>query len=328
MTNIRSFSSAPHFTIKAVQNRTGIKPVTLRAWERRYDLLDPARLKNGYRLYSERDVQLLLWVKNRLDSGISISQVVQQFNEMRENDEWPDSVQIAEPELPRLKPPMPARDYAEMLLGTMISHNEERAQQLIDETRKYFDLKTIFEEILQPSIALLEHAWFRGDIPMATLHVATLYIRSKLINLMMNMPVVREGPLTLIGCGPEETKELDILMLAVLLRQAGFVVEYLGPDLPIEDLLDYSLISKPKFIALYVGEEATAYLMRDFAPKLAKLPSRPRLLYMGKFLDENEARREQLGGTYLGKTLAEGLETMRQIVSLGVASKLATKPRV
>ncbi len=323
MTNISSFSSAPHFTIKAVQSRTGIKPVTLRAWERRYELLEPARLKNGYRLYSERDVQLLLWVKNRLDSGMSISQVVQQFNEMRELDEWPDSVQTVEPELPRLKAPMPARDYAEMLLGTMISHNEERAQQLIDETRKYFDLQTIFEEIVQPSVALLEHAWYRGDIPLATLHVASLYIRSKLINLMMNMPVVREGALTLIGCGPEETKELDILMLAVLLRQAGFAVEYLGPDLPVDDILDYSLISKPKFICLYVGEEATAYLMRDFAPQLAKLPSKPRLLYMGKFVEENLERREQLGGTWLGKSLDDALETMRQVVSLGVASKLA-----
>lgn len=327
MTNIGSFSSAPHFTIKAMQSRTGIKPVTLRAWERRYGLLEPARLKNGYRLYSERDVQLLLWVKNRLDLGMSISQVVEQFNEMRATDEWPDSVQTVEPELPRLRAPMPARDYAEMLLGTMISHNEARAQQLIDETRKYFDLQTIFEDIVQPSVALLEHAWYRGDIPLATMHVASLYIRSKLINLMMNLPATREGALTLIGCGPEETRELDILMLAVLLRQASFSVEYLGPDLPVEDILDYSLISKPKFICLYVSEESTAYLMRDFASKLTKIPSRPRLLYMGKFVSENKERREQLGGIWLGKSLAEALETMRQVVSVGVSSKLAAKPK-
>lgn len=63
MTSIRDFPTAPLYTIKVVQNRTGIKPVTLRAWERRYELLEPTRLKNGYRLYSERDVQLLLWVK-------------------------------------------------------------------------------------------------------------------------------------------------------------------------------------------------------------------------------------------------------------------------
>ena len=150
---------------------------------------------------------------------------------------------------------------------------------------------------------------------------ATQHIKSKLLNLMTSLPVVREGALTLLGSGPGETKELDVLMLAVLMRQAGFFVEYLGQDLPVEDILDYSLISKPKFICLYIGEEATAYLMRDFASQLAKLSSKPRLLYFGKYLDDNPAIQEKLGGTYLGKTLNEGLETIRKLVSLGVVQK-------
>ena len=314
MTSISDFSSTPHFTIKAVQSRTGIKPVTLRAWERRYELLEPARLKNGYRLYSERDVQLLLWVKNRLDSGMSISQVVQQFNDLREKELWPESVQKKEPEKPKLKPPMPARDYAELMLSSMISHNETRTHQILDECRKYFDLITIFEQIVQPSVHLLEYAWYRGDIPLATLRVSVQHIKSKLLSIMSGLPIVREGALVLLGSGPEDNKELNMLMLAVLLRQAGFFVEYLGPDLPIEDLMDYSLLVKPKHIALYVTEEATAYLMRDFAVKLSELPSKPRLLYMGKHLDDYPEKRESLGGTYLGKTLKEALETMRSLV--------------
>ncbi|NLZ26605.1 MAG: MerR family transcriptional regulator [Chloroflexi bacterium] len=321
MSSISNYSTAPHFTIKAVQARTGIKPVTLRAWERRYELLEPTRLKNGYRLYSEQDVQLLLWVKSRLDSGMSISQVVKQFNDIRENGAWPESVQKVEPELPRLKPPMPARDYAEIMLSALIAHNETRLLAVVDEMRKYFDLITIFEEIVQPSVALLEHAWYQGGIPMATVHVSTQHIKSKLLNLMTSLPVVREGALTLLGSGPGETKELDVLMLAVLMRQAGFFVEYLGQDLPIEDILDYSHISKPKFICLYVGEEATAYLMRDFASQLAKLSTKPRLLYFGRYLDDKPAVQEKLGGTYLGKTLTEGLETIRKLVSLGVVQK-------
>ena len=71
MTSIGSYSSEPFYTIKAVQTRSGIKPVTLRAWERRYDLLQPARMPNGYRLYSERDIQLLLWVQRKLNSGVT-----------------------------------------------------------------------------------------------------------------------------------------------------------------------------------------------------------------------------------------------------------------
>ena len=91
MTTIDNFPTEPSYTIKAVQNRTGIKPVTLRAWERRYDLLQPTRMSNGYRLYSEYDVQLLLWVQRRLDSGASISQVVHQFKQEVEKGSYPES---------------------------------------------------------------------------------------------------------------------------------------------------------------------------------------------------------------------------------------------
>ena len=51
------------YNIKSVSQRTGVRAVTLRAWERRYQILDPQRWqKNGYRLYSERDIALLYWL--------------------------------------------------------------------------------------------------------------------------------------------------------------------------------------------------------------------------------------------------------------------------
>ena len=117
MTSIGTYSDEPFYTIKVVQARTGIKPVTLRAWERRYDLLTPMRMPNGYRLYSERDIQLLLWVQRKLDSGKSISEVAEEFKQMRARGEWPETIQTAATQAPKPKPPRPARDYAEMLFG-------------------------------------------------------------------------------------------------------------------------------------------------------------------------------------------------------------------
>ena len=70
MTSIGTYSQEPIYTIKAVSKRTGIKTVTLRAWERRYDLLNPSRLDNGYRLYTEQDIQVLLWTQERLAAGV------------------------------------------------------------------------------------------------------------------------------------------------------------------------------------------------------------------------------------------------------------------
>jgi len=317
MTTIDSFPTEPTFTIKAVQNRTGIKPVTLRAWERRYDLLQPTRMPNGYRLYSERDVQLLQWVQRRLDSGVSISQVVLQFKQEREKGNWPESVQTIVTETPRRKPPRPARDFAEILFGALIAHNEDRANAILDECQTYFSLLTIFEEIITPSLELLNEAWYRGEILIATEHLALGYLNSKLQEVMHNLPVVKEGALILVGCGPEEMRELNALMLTILLRQAGLFVEYLGPDLPVEDLLDYSTYAKPKLICLIVNQEPTAYLLRGFAEKLANLRGKPKLAYRGRYLDENPEARKELGGIYLGPSLSEAVAKVKHILTFG-----------
>ena len=63
MTTLVDFSEEPKYTIKAVCGQTGIRAVTLRAWERRHELLNPHRSENRYRLYSERDVAILRWIK-------------------------------------------------------------------------------------------------------------------------------------------------------------------------------------------------------------------------------------------------------------------------
>ena len=92
MTSIAEISDEPKFTIKAVCDQTGILPVTLRAWERRHAVLKPHRSENRYRLYSEQDVALLLWLKNRLDSGITISVAANELHSMLDNNIWPEAV--------------------------------------------------------------------------------------------------------------------------------------------------------------------------------------------------------------------------------------------
>src|SRR5450432_103858 len=80
--DLELFSDTPVFNTKAVVQQTGIAAPTLRAWERRYDLLSPERGNNDYRLYSERDLAVIRWLKARIDSGISISQAISLFHHM------------------------------------------------------------------------------------------------------------------------------------------------------------------------------------------------------------------------------------------------------
>lgn len=314
MTPIGTYPINPIYTIKAVSSRTGIKTVTLRAWERRYDLLSPTRLENGYRLYSERDVQVLLWVQDKQASGEAISQVVNQFRQMRQNDLWPDAVTRQVIEKPREIAPRPARDYAEMLYGALISHQETKASQIMDDVQKYFDIPEIFDEVLYPALVLIGEAWYRGEIRIATEHFASGFVRGRLMNILQSIPMHKEGGLILVGCGPEEAHEIASLMFAVLLRREGYYVEYLGPDLPVQDLVDYATAVKPKIICLSISSKESAMMMKGLSEALNELRGKPKLVYGGRYFNENVEARAQLGGIYLGADLTEGLQRIKELM--------------
>ena len=74
--HLSSYDNTPVFTIKTVVQETGIPPATLRAWERRYGVLSAGRSEGGYRLYSERDIAILRWLKRQVDAGVAISRAV------------------------------------------------------------------------------------------------------------------------------------------------------------------------------------------------------------------------------------------------------------
>ena len=81
---LKRYSDFPLYNTKAVVQQTGIPAPTLRAWERRYTFLLPGRADNSYRRYSERDIVVIRWLKERVDSGMSISQAIALFRHLDE----------------------------------------------------------------------------------------------------------------------------------------------------------------------------------------------------------------------------------------------------
>ena len=81
---LERYSDYPLYNTKAVVQQTGIPAPTLRAWERRYTFLLPGRADNSYRRYSERDIVVIRWLKERVDTGMSISQAIALFRHLDE----------------------------------------------------------------------------------------------------------------------------------------------------------------------------------------------------------------------------------------------------
>src|SRR5215207_1482761 len=73
---LAQYSIVPIFNTKAVVRETGVPADTFRAWERRYGVPHPQRTHGGHRLYSERDIAIIRWLRERTEEGMNISHAV------------------------------------------------------------------------------------------------------------------------------------------------------------------------------------------------------------------------------------------------------------
>ena len=80
-------SATPIFNTKAVSIETSVPPDTFRAWERRYGVPRPQRTQGGHRLYSERDITIIRWLRDRTAEGMNISHAVLLLTNALEEDE-------------------------------------------------------------------------------------------------------------------------------------------------------------------------------------------------------------------------------------------------
>lgn len=314
MVSIAEFSRDGKYTIKVVSERTGVRPVTLRAWERRYDLLDPDRLDNNYRLYSERDIQVIRWITNRLDEGLSISNAVREYNDLRQQGIWPEALPSVLPPTPSQTPAHPPAYYSDQLYDALIAHNEAAAKKVTDSVQSMYDLTTIFFEIFAPCLHRIGDAWYRGEIRIATEHFASAYIRGILMNLLQAFPIYSQAPTILIGCAPEEFHEIAPLMLSVLLRREGYQVEFLGADLPMDDLVAYAGDVSPEMIILSASFEHSARPLFRMQALLDELPAKPILGFGGRYFNENPRQLERIGGEFLGSSLDQAIQKVHDLL--------------
>ena len=75
-------NTIPHYNLGYVIRETNIHPDTLRAWERRYGLPKPQRSEGGHRLYTSRDIEIIRWLMQQQNNGLSISKAVALMKEL------------------------------------------------------------------------------------------------------------------------------------------------------------------------------------------------------------------------------------------------------
>lgn len=313
MPTISDLSDDPKYTIKKVSAQTGIRPVTLRAWERRYSILIPHRSGNRYRLYSDRDVAILRWLLTRMDAGLTISAAATELRKLRQTGGWAE-IETVEPPARAGASALPPKTSSSQLYRALIKHDERLAGELFREAQAGYDLKTLVLEIVTPCLVEIGEAWYRGEASIATEHFASTFLRGKLLALLQGYQPRRSGASILVGAASNEQHEIGSLMLALLLRSEGYSVEFLGPDLPLEDLVEYARHEKPAMIILAATTEMAALGLRPMQGMLSRLRQQPIFAYGGRAFNLHADLREKVPGVFLGEAMDIAVESVNRLL--------------
>jgi methanogenic corrinoid protein MtbC1 len=324
------YATTPLYNIKAVVQATAISPSTLRAWERRYNMCQPQRSESGYRLYSDRDIAVIRWLKTQVDAGMSISQAVAWLNTLTVEAKG-DSTRLPTPAARTLAPsPAPRTDaqthqtLAEQLLDALLRYDEMTAEQVMAVAFSLYPIEQVGERVIQPVMVEIGERWHRGELSVTREHYATNYVLQRLAAILRTLPSLHEGPELWVGCAPGELHEMGAMLLAIFLRRAGYQVRYLGQDLPIDDLLHEVQIQQPAIVLFSATSVNAATHLRHLCDALTKLDApRPVMCYGGRAFNLHPELRDNIAGVYLGATAAEAAEGVRDVLR----QQGATQPR-
>jgi DNA-binding transcriptional MerR regulator/methylmalonyl-CoA mutase cobalamin-binding subunit len=202
--------------IGELARRSGVSPELLRAWERRYGLLEPVRTDGGYRLYSEQDEARVATMRAHLANGMSAAQAAQ----LARTADVPGSA---------------AGDLAGDLWAALDGFDDAGAQAAFDRLFAAFSFETIARTAVLPYLQALGERWRDGDASVAQEHFASAVLRGRLLGLARGWDRGL-GPRALLACPPGERHDLGLVIFGLALRDRGWRVTYLGPDTPIETI--------------------------------------------------------------------------------------------
>ncbi len=214
------------YNIKAISTMLGIQPGTLRAWERRYNIIEPIRNESGHRLYSDEHVAILRWLLDKVNKGFTIGQAVGLLEKGNVNIQVQEESQYSN----RLQALV--LDLEESLL----SFQEFRANQVLDEAFNIFSIEKVVMDLIGEVLCSIGDKWGRNEISVAHEHYATHYLKMRIMIILNNLPINSLQPKAVAICGANERHELGLLIFTLFLRRKGYEVIYLGTSIPTEDL--------------------------------------------------------------------------------------------
>ena len=250
--------------IGELSRRVGLSEHVLRAWERRYELLEPTRSAGGYRLYSAADEHRVQRMKQLIAGGLSAAEAA-------------GAVRAAPSTSPVDNPDASVSEDREELRHALDGFDEPAAQAALDRLLSRLSVPAVLREVVLPYLHELGERWQQGTVSVAQEHFASNVLRGRLAGLAQGWGA-GAGPRALLACPPGELHDIPLLVFGIALHRVGWRVTCLGGNTPLSDLLSAVDLAKPDLVVLAA---VAAKRFEDVAGELAELGRRHPLALAG-----------------------------------------------
>ena len=208
--------------IGELSRRTGLSPDVVRAWERRYDLLNPTRTDGGYRLYGPSDLSRLRLMQHYLARGIPTAQAAGLVHRVQ------TAAFDANPGLP----PGDVRKALRVLRESLEQFDDAPADRTLERLLGVFASGAVLRDLVLPYLRELGERWQAGEVSIAQEHFASSFIEGWMLSMARGWS--RSGRhRAVLACVPGERHVLGLIGFGLALRDLGWRVTYLGADAPI-----------------------------------------------------------------------------------------------
>lgn len=288
MTGNGGVSREARHPIRVVAKRTGITLHVLRAWERRYRVVEPTRTPGGQRLYSDADIERLKLLRDAVESGRAISQVAKlSEGELAELVAQDRASGVAPSPTVRA---VPEEGEVARYLGASLQAAERMDDAALHRIllRALVSLRPLdfIEGLVQPLLYEVGERWHQGQLRPSHEHAVTIAVRRVLTFLLSAYEPKADAPALVTTTLAGDPHEFGAMLASVLAGEAGWRVLYLGASLPAEEIARAAAVSGAAAVAVSaVDDRGAEVLVRELERLRAQLPARVRLLAGGRAVE-------------------------------------------
>ncbi|MDT8387784.1 MAG: MerR family transcriptional regulator [Thiogranum sp.] len=292
-------TAAGLYPIRTVSSLTGVNPITLRAWERRYNLICPQRTAKGHRLYTQDDVERIQRAVALLNQGISISQLKPLIDaavpparlEAGDSDAW--------------------QHYRSRMLDALQRFDETALDTAYNDALSLYPLELVTRHLVTPLLNHLGEHWQAHPAGIAEEHFFSVYLRNKIGARLHHLNAQQRGPQLLISCLPGEHHEAGVLLFALAAVSHGYRTLTLGTNLPLHQIPPVLLQQHCDAVVLSGSTAPASGLFDEQLPRLVKSIGIP--VFVGGQISEPHCEAiTAAGAIVLGQVFAPALDRIAE----------------